>query len=142
MTTSIHVPPEGPPQGPGPSPEIYERMGEEHIFGMCRAFYAELEQSSIRPMFPEDMPVASGKLAAFLVQICGGPPLFNQRHGEPMMRRRHMKFALDEKARRAWLDAFNKTLDDACTLYAFPLEHLPAFRHWLDEFSAWMVNTR
>ena len=65
-------------------------MGEEAIFRMCRDFYARLESSPIRPMFSPDMAAASEKLAAFLVGVTGGPPLYNQRYGPPMMRARQL----------------------------------------------------
>lgn len=115
-------------------------MGEQNLFLLCEDFYRELERSAIRPMFPEDMAAASRKLAAFLVQICGGPPLFNERHGQPMMRARHLGFAIDEQARNVWLSNFKKTLEGAVEKYQFPPEHLPDFLAFLDEFSAWMVN--
>ena len=74
MNRDIYVPPEGPPQGPGPSPEIYPLMGEENIFKMLSDFYQELGQSSIRPLFPPDLEEASRKSAKFFVQVLGGPP--------------------------------------------------------------------
>ena len=140
--TPPYVPPSGPPQGPGPNPEIYARMGEANIFRLCADFYAELERSPIRPLFSDDMKAASEKLAAFLVGVCGGPPLFRQRYGEPMMRARHLAFAIDEAARRTWLDCFRKVLQPAPEKYGFPPEHLPGFLAFLDAFSAWMVNRR
>ncbi|MEW5853200.1 MAG: hypothetical protein AB2A00_30750 [Myxococcota bacterium] len=136
----IFTPPAGPPQGAAPSREIFARMGEENIFRMCRDFYARLEQSPIRAMFPEDMAKASEKLAAFLVGLTGGPPLYHQRHGEPRMRARHLPFPIDENARRIWFESFRETLQDAEQKYAFPPEHLPGFITFLDRFSAWMVN--
>lgn len=137
----VYVPPEGPPRVSAPSSEIYAAMGEENIFTMLRDFYRELAKSSIRHMFPEDMDAASEKSAAFFVGLLGGPPLYHQRYGSPMMRARHMPFAIDEPARREWLACFNRVLDDAPTRYNFPVEHLPGFRAFLDGFSRWMVNT-
>lgn len=138
----MHVPPTGPPRGLGPSRELYSRMGETNIFRMCEDFYRELEKSAVRPLFPEDMKAASRKIAAFLVQLCGGPPMYNQLFGQPMMRARHLPFAIDEAARQAWLDSFKKTLEGAPEKYAFPAEHLPGFIAFLEEFSAWMVNRK
>ena len=72
--TRVYVPPGGPPQGSGPSSDIYARMGEEHIFAMCRDFYRELEQSEIRHMFPDDMPavaVADGSITSSFLQLFG-----------------------------------------------------------------------
>ena len=138
--TPAYVPPSGPPSGPGPEPAIFAAMGRDNIFRLCEAFYRELEHSAIRPMFPDDMPAASRRLAAFLVGATGGPPLYRELHGEPRMRARHLPFAIDEKARRTWLDCFSRVLEDAPARYGFPAEHLPGFKRWLEEFSAWMVN--
>ncbi|HMP73727.1 MAG TPA: hypothetical protein PKE55_10735 [Kiritimatiellia bacterium] len=139
---SIYVPPGGPPQEISPSREIYGRMGEEAIFRMCRDFYGELEQSAIRGMFPEDMGKASEKVGAFLVGVLGGPPLYAQRYGPPMMRARHLPFVIDEAARQVWLGCFLKVLESAGERYGFPEEHLPGFVRFLEGFSGWMVNAR
>ena len=61
-------------------------MGQENIFKMLEDFYLELEQSSIRHLFPDDVVAASRKSAAFFVGLLGGPPLYQQLYGPPMMR--------------------------------------------------------
>lgn len=137
----IYVPPGGPPRVAAPNAEIYAVMGEANIFAMLAAFYHELEQSSLRSMFPRDMVKASQKSAAFFVGLLGGPPLYHQRYGNPMMRARHLPFIIDEAARQEWLACFDRVLADAPTKYNFPAEHLPGFRTFLDGFSRWMVNT-
>lgn len=138
----LYVPPGGPPQE-GPSREIYARMGEAAIFRMCADFYRRLDVSPIRPMFPvADMAAASQKLAAFLVGVLGGPPLFHERYGPPRMRARHFPFPIDEHARRVWLDNFLEVLTDAERAYGFPPEHLPGFKKFLEDMSAWMVNQK
>jgi hemoglobin len=134
------TPPSGPPQGAPPSKEIFAAMGEEAIFAMCRDFYARLAGSSIGHLFPEDHAAASEKLACFLVGLFGGPPLFHERYGAPRMRARHLPFAIDQAARREWLRCFEETLEGAEERFGFPAEHLPRFRGFLSEFSAWMVN--
>jgi hemoglobin len=141
MSKQIYVPPGGPPQGPGPSREIYGLMGEENIFRMMEEFYRELEASSIRHLFPDDMVEASKKSACFFVGLLGGPPLYHQRYGQPMMRARHLRFPIDEQARQVWLACFERVLAHAGERYAFPPQHLEGFRRFLHEFSAWMVNT-
>ena len=136
----IYTPPGGPPQGPGPSREIYARMGEENIFKMMSDFYKELEKSSLRGLFPPDMQEASQKSAKFFVQVLGGPPLYVIDHGPPRMRARHLPFEIDEATRQIWLGCFEKTLEKAKEKYNFPPEHLDGFKKFLNEFSAWMVN--
>lgn len=138
----FYVPPGGPPQGVQPNPEIYAKMGSENIFKMLEDFYQELEKSEIRHLFPEDMVEASKKSAAFFVFILGGPPLYQEKFGPPMMRRRHMPFVIDEHARQIWLGCFQKVLQDADKKYDFPMEHFDSFWNFLEKFSGWMVNTK
>jgi hemoglobin len=109
---------------------------------MIGDLYREIGRSQIRPLFGADLLEASRRSAAFYVQLLGGPPLYNQRHGEPMMRRRHLSFRIDETARVVWLGCFYRTLEEAPRKYGFPAEHLDVFRRWLDGFSRWMVNTK
>jgi len=123
-----------------PSTDIFVHMGQDAIFRMLEDFYRELEQSSIRAMFADDMVAASKRSAAFFVGLLGGPPLYQQLYGPPMMRARHLPFPIDETARQVWLSCFFRVLDDAPVKYNFPAEHLPGFRAWLNGFSGWMVN--
>lgn len=73
MNRDIYVPPEGPPQGPGPSPEIYPLMGEENIFKMLSDFYQELGQSSIRPLFPLIWKKLPANRPSFLFKCWAAP---------------------------------------------------------------------
>ncbi|RIK39880.1 MAG: hypothetical protein DCC55_16790 [Chloroflexi bacterium] len=137
----IYVPPGGPPRVTPPNPAIYAKMGEANIFAMIEDLYRELEQSWLRSMFPQDMVAASQRSAAFFVGLLGGPPLYHQRYGNPMMRARHLPFPIDEAARQEWLACFDRVLERAPLQYRFPAEHLAGFRAFLEGFSAWMVNT-
>ena len=140
MQRIIYTPPGGPPQGPGPNPEIYRIMGEANIFRMLADLYKELEKSEVRHLFPEDMEEASKKSAAFFVTVLGGPPLYFEKFGPPRMRARHLPFEIDEAARQVWLRCFDNVLEGAETKYNFPSQHLQGFKDFLKNFSAWMVN--
>jgi hemoglobin len=137
----MYVPPIDPSKIAAPSREVYARMGEASIVRMLEDFYRELERSALRPLFPADMIAASHRSAAFFVGLLGGPPLYHQRHGNPMMRARHLPFAITPRAREVWLACFERVLADAPARYGFPAEHLPGFRAFLRDFSLWMVNT-
>lgn len=138
----FYIPPEGPPQDIQPSPEIYVKMGENCIYQMLEDFYCELEKSSIRHLFSQDMKEGSRRSAAFFIFILGGPPLYQQQFGHPRMRQRHLPFAIDEAARQTWLDCFKRVLQDADKKYQFPMEYMQGFWRFLEQFSAWMVNTK
>ena len=142
MSRPIYVPPINPGAIPPPSREIYGRMGEAAIIHMIEDFYRELEASSLRPLFPADMTAAAQKSAAFFVGLLGGPPLYHQRYGNPMMRARHLPFRITPRARDEWIACFERVLANATERYGFPAEHLDGFRTFLREFSKWMVNTQ
>jgi len=140
---AIYTPPKGPWQGPPPDPGIYRALGEVGITRMLQDFYAELGRSPIAHLFPQGeraLAEAGAKSALFFVGVCGGPPLFAERVGPPRMRARHLPFAIDAQARRAWLDCWEPVLAGSDSRYGFPPEHLPGFRAFLEGFSAWMVN--
>lgn len=136
---AIYVPPAGPPNVR--PPQVYDAMGEAGIFAMLADFYRELEASSIRSLFPRNMQRASEKSAAFFVGILGGPPLYQQRYGNPAMRARHMPFIIDEAGKQEWMACFDRVLAHAPERYSFPPEAIPQFRDFLDGFAGWMVNT-
>jgi hemoglobin len=135
------VPPIDPSKIAPPSREIYGLMGEAGIVAMIEDFYRELEASPLRPLFPADMAAAAVKSAAFFVGLLGGPPLYHQRYGNPMMRARHLPFRITLSAREEWLACFDRVLDRAPAKHGFPAQHLPGFRAFLGDFSLWMVNT-
>lgn len=137
----IYIPPEGPPQEGRPNPVIFKMMGEANIMKMLEDLYLEIERSEIRHMFPANMVEASKKSGEFFVFLLGGPPIYHEKHGNPMMRQRHMPFKIDEAARQVWLRCFDTVLKNA-EKYQFPIEHLDEFRRFLDRFSRWMVNTK
>ena len=141
MSRRVHVPAIDPSQIVPPSREIYGAMGEAAVFRMMADFYAELERSRLRPLFPADMAAASRRSAAFFVGLLGGPSLYHQRYGNPMMRARHLPFPITLAARDEWLGCFDRVLADATARYGFPAEHLAGFRAFLRDFSLWMVNT-
>ena len=143
MSREIYVPPGGPPRVERPDPAIYAAMGAENIIAMLEDFYMLLGASAIAAMFPQGedaLREASRKSAAFFIGLLGGPPVYQQLYGNPMMRARHMPFPIDDTARRAWLRCFDQVLADAPARYNFPAEHLAGFRAFLDGFSGWMVN--
>jgi hemoglobin len=142
MNSDFYVPPGGPPPVAPPSRDIYALMGEANIFRMLADFYAELAASPIRDMFPKDMERASQKSALFFVGLLGGPPLYQQKYGSPMLRARHTPFPINEEAREIWVNCFEKILAEAPARYNFPAQHLPIFQTFIREFSGWMVNKR
>jgi hemoglobin len=61
------------------------------------------EAKEIREMHPESLEESTEKFFAFLSGWFGGPQLYIQQHGHPRLRMRHFPFAIDKKARDAWM---------------------------------------
>jgi hemoglobin len=59
--------------------------------------------SGIRAMHGADLTSAREKLYMFLTGWTGGPQLYVERYGHPMLRRRHLPFAIGESERDQWM---------------------------------------
>lgn len=85
---------------------LYAAVGGMTFFRrLVDAFYSRVEVDPVlRPLYPEDdLAGARERLTLFLGQYWGGPDTYTQRRGHPMLRRRHMPFAIDRDARDRWV---------------------------------------
>jgi truncated hemoglobin YjbI len=101
----VHVPLAGPPQVERPSPEIFAAMGEDNVYQMLEDFYRELAASEISLLFPDDILASSRKSGAFFIGLLGGPPRYQELHGNPA--RCHF-FESHLPAFRNWLHIFSE----------------------------------
>ncbi|MGZ4968431.1 MAG: group II truncated hemoglobin [Methylobacter sp.] len=95
----------------------YELIGgEAAILSLVERFYFYMdtlpEVSEIRAMHAADLSGASSKLFKFLSGWMGGPNLFIQEYGHPILRQRHFPFAINASARDQWMLCMNKALDE------------------------------
>lgn len=92
---------------------VYKQLGEEKIEELVDRFYDYVDEDSrMRFLFPEDLTETRLKQKLFQIQFLGGPNLYNERFGHPMLKMRHMPFKVTEEARDAWLDNMSKAMDD------------------------------
>jgi hemoglobin len=86
-------------------PTVYELAGGMPFFeALVDRFYEGVETDPmLRPMYPDDLSGPRWRLAHFLAQYWGGPPMYSEQRGHPRLRMRHAPFAIDERARDAWL---------------------------------------
>lgn len=94
--------------GPQPDDErtVYDVVGGQPFFdALVDRFYDGVEQDPVlQPMYPaEDMAGARERLAGFLAQYWGGPPLYSEARGHPRLRMRHNPFVIGEVERQHWL---------------------------------------
>jgi len=96
---------------------LYEALGGEAVVGrLCDRFYALMDSvphfAGIRAMHPADLGESRDKLFMFLSGWLGGPDLYVQRVGHPMLRRRHMPFAIGEAERDQWVACMTLAMED------------------------------
>ena len=84
---------------------LYERVGGKEFFvDLVDRFYDGVEGTPLlRSMYPDDLAGPRSHLVLFLVQYFGGPRDYETERGEPRLRFRHLRFAIDVPARDAWV---------------------------------------
>ena len=95
----------------------YELMGgESAILSLVDRFYFYMdtlpEAEGIRKMHAQSLSNAKDKLFKFLSGWLGGPDLFIQEFGHPMLRRRHFPFAIGLAERDQWMICMNKAMEE------------------------------
>jgi truncated hemoglobin YjbI len=88
--------------GATPEPSLYERIGSDNVERLVAAFYARVDRDPvIRPMYGKTLTCAIHGLTAFMKTWLGGPPVYDLPAAR--LRRRHLPFPIDARARDAWL---------------------------------------
>ena len=95
----------------------YDAMGgEQAILNLVDRFYFYMdtlpEAAGIRSIHQADLSSAKEKLFKFLSGWLGGPNLFIEEFGHPMLRARHLPFAIGESERDQWMLCMNKAIAD------------------------------
>ena len=95
----------------------YELMGgEPAILSLVDRFYFYMdtlpEARGIRKMHAQSLSNAKDRLFKFLSGWLGGPDLFIQEYGHPMLRRRHFPFAIGQSERDQWMACMNKAMEE------------------------------
>ncbi len=77
----------------------YERIGgKEKVHTLVERFYQLMDQLpeayGIRKLHAADLQGATDKLSKFLTGWMGGPQLYVEQYGHPMLRARHLPFTI------------------------------------------------
>lgn len=90
--------------------------GEERVRELVDRFYDHMdsfpEAQTIRALHAASLRVSREKLFLFLSGWFGGPDLYQQRYGHPMLRRRHLPFSIGQAERDQWLLCMRRALED------------------------------
>jgi truncated hemoglobin YjbI len=102
MTKGMSPPARSVKAGAGPKASLYERIGAEKVERLVAVFYARVDRDPvIRPLYGKTLSCAIHALTNFMTTWLGGPPVYDFRGAR--LRRRHLPFAIDARARDAWL---------------------------------------
>ncbi len=116
--------------------------GEARLRELVQRFYdlMEIEPAymQLRAAHGSDLAAARDKLFMFLSGWLGGPNLYIERYGHPMLRARHMPFAIGPVERDQWLACMDQAMSE-CQID-------PDLRQGLAksffQTADWMVNRR
>lgn len=113
---------------------IYDAIGgAPSIRDVVEKFYPKVQQDPLlSPIFPEDIRPVMEKQYMFLSQFFGGPSLYSDEYGHPMMRARHLPFPVTPARAEAWLACMSRALSETdipSDLQAVMLERLSGPAH-------------
>lgn len=86
----------------------YARIGgEAGVRALVKRFYELMdtlpETWGIRKLHPDDLSGSEDKLFMYLTGWLGGPQLFVEKFGHPMLRQRHLPFAIGIEEAAQWM---------------------------------------
>ncbi len=87
--------------------------GKETLSKLVDAFYNRVgNHPDLAPIFPDDFTETARKQKQFLTQYLGGPNLYTEEHGHPMLRARHLPFEITPTRAKAWLACMHEAMDE------------------------------
>ncbi len=88
--------------------------GDLGLRQLVKFFYQEMdrrpEAKVIRDMHPLSLDESEERLYWFLSGWMGGPPLYGEKRGHPMLRARHLPFAIGQTEAELWVACFQAAL--------------------------------
>lgn len=98
-------------------PSHYERIGgTEKVRALVKRFYQHMDElpqaHGVRKLHPHSLQGSEEKLFLFLSGWMGGPQLYVEKFGHPMLRKRHLPFPIAEAERDQWLLCMKQALQD------------------------------
>ena len=94
---------------------LYKELGEQTIYRLVNRFYDIMDSypdGSVIRALHQDLSVSREKLFEFLVGRFGGPPLYTQKYGHPMLRARHAPFPIGNRERDQWISCMTRAMNE------------------------------
>jgi hemoglobin len=105
------------PAAPAADATPFERLGgEEGVRALVDQFYdlmaLEPQFAGLRALHPHDLSGSRDKLFWFLCGWLGGPSHYIDRFGHPMLRARHLPYAIGTSERDQWMACMMLAMED------------------------------
>ncbi len=102
---------------PAPAPTPFDWIGgEPRVRALVDRFYdlmdLEPQYAALRATHGSDLAIAREKLFLFLCGWLGGPDYYVQKFGHPMLRARHLPFAIGIKERNQWVQCMDQAMGE------------------------------
>lgn len=96
----------------------YQRIGgDAAIRKLVDRFYQLMDELpeayTARKIHPQDLTESGNKFVDFLSGWLGGPQRYVEKYGPPMLRRRHMPYAIGLEERDQWLMCMKLALEES-----------------------------
>lgn len=96
---------------------LYQSLGGETVVrNISKKFYEVMDQwpeaKVVRDMHPTDLSTSEEKLFMFLTGWLGGPQLYIEKFGHPMLRARHLPFKIGKNERDLWILCMTRALEE------------------------------
>ena len=98
-------------------PTHYDALGgDARVRELVTRFYDLMEldpaYQRLRQVHGSSLEGAREKLYQFLSGWLGGPPLYTDKHGHPMLRARHLPFAIGDIERDQWMACMRQAMEE------------------------------
>jgi hemoglobin len=122
-------------------PSAYDLLGGEAVVRRIVDRFYDLMDSDpdfhgIRKLHPDTLDGSREKLFLFLCGWLGGPQYYVEKYGHPMLRARHLPYAIASNERDQWLICMGRAMVDCGVSEPMIDRLLPAFFNTAD----WMRN--
>jgi hemoglobin len=100
----------------GPARGFHDEVGGAPVFGaIADRFYAQAAVDPVlRPLYPDDdLGPARERLRTYLAQYWGGPRDYSALRGSPLLRLRHVGFAIGRAERAAWVRCMRVAVEES-----------------------------
>lgn len=93
---------------------LYDMIGgEPTVRALVNAFYMRVQaHPQLSKLFPEDITPVRNKQYRFLTQFLGGPSLYTQVYGHPMLRAKHIPHPVTPTRAKEWLSCMAEAMDE------------------------------